>query len=94
MLLVTLAVVLLTAESRTMSGPLTITTEAPMYYYKAGVVEFAVNDTYKESWSVSEATDKMASNLRGFEVILKTAYQEGVQIIVFPEDAIAGQNVL
>ena len=93
MLLVTLAVVLLTVECRTMSGPLTITMEAPMYY-KAGVVEFAVNDTYKESWSVSEAMEKMASNLRGFEVVLKTAYQEGVQIIVFPEDAIAGENVL
>jgi len=91
-LLVTQVIVLLTAESKTMSktGNESVNMKHLRSYYKAGVVEFAVNDSYKEIWSVPEAMEKMMSNLRGYEMMLKTAHQEDVQIIVFPEDAIAG----
>lgn len=91
-LLVTQVIVLLTAESKTMSktGNESVNMKHLRSYYKAGVVEFAVNDSYKETWSVPEAMEKMMSNLRGYDMMLKTAHQEGVQIIVFPEDAIAG----
>ena len=91
-LLVTQVIVLLTAESKTMSKTRneSVNMKHLRSYYKAGVVEFAVNDSYKETWSLPEAMEKMISNLRGYEMMLRTAHQEGVQIIVFPEDAIAG----
>ncbi len=66
----------------------------PSETYRAAVVEFKVNSSFLIDPGVAQATERMMSNVRGFETILKVAKQEGVQIIVFPEDGIIGGGFL
>ena len=59
--------------------------------YTAGVVEFSPNQTLTvDILSRKEAVCKMMNNLDGFEELLQEAQKYGVEIVVFPEDAIAG----
>ncbi len=73
------------AKAEVGNGPLT---------YRAAVVEFKVNSTFLFDPDVTSATTRMMSNLVGFEVAVKSAKEEGVQIIVFPEDGIIGGGFL
>lgn len=52
--------------------------------YKAAVVEFSP-DVTTENFAV-----RAQNNLNGFESVLQSIQNDGVQIIVFPEDAISG----
>ena len=59
--------------------------------YTAGVVEFSPNQTLTvDILSRKEAVCKMMNNLDGFAELLQEAQKYGVEIVVFPEDAIAG----
>lgn len=62
--------------------------------YRAAVVEFKVNSTFLLIPDVTQATERMMSNVRGFETVIKAAKLKGVQIIVFPEDGIIGGGFL
>ena len=52
--------------------------------YKAAVVEFSPDTT------TADFDSRAQNNLNGFESALQSVQDEGVQIIVFPEDAISG----
>ena len=59
--------------------------------YTAGVVEFSANQTMSiQTFSRKEAVHKMMNNLDGFEELLQEAQKYGVELVVFPEDAISG----
>ena len=59
--------------------------------YTAGVVEFSANQTLSiETVSRKEAVHKMMNNLDGFEELLQEAQKYGVELVVFPEEAISG----